>query len=256
MRTPSGGRARTGALALILTSTVGLLAGCIAPPVTATGYGVVTIAWASTSPDGSGAAQFNGTYGDRLASGADTAAPCDPDTGPIQYFYDPAEGDMSAVLSTDTVVTAAGGGTVRIPTGHYTLQAIGFDDAQPTPWQVRGAPLHIYIGPPGTKDLTTWLQSVARPSADAACPRGYTPSWAAWPNEATGGYVCNKTVYAYYPDEPVRGPGWDSAATQWQWSVERAGANAPCPDGFDPSWAQWPRDGRGGYVCVGDAVTD
>jgi hypothetical protein len=219
--------------------------------VTATGSGVVTISWASsvadvTDPD-YGAAAFDGTYGDRLAICADTVASCDPDTGPILYFYDPADGDMSAVLSTGTTVSVATGGTTTLPSGSYTLQAIGYDLPD---WQVRGALLSIVIGPTGTKDLTVWHQSVQRPSQDAACPRGYDPSWAQWPNDGAGGYVCDRQVYAYYPDEPVRGPGWDSAAPQWLQSVGRAGATAPCPEGYDPGWAQWPNDGAGGYVCT------
>lgn len=57
-----------------------------------------------------------------------------------------------------------------------------------------------------------WNQSVARPSADATCPTtsdaeataGWTtwsPSWAQWPNDGTGGYVCNRSItWAYAAD--------------------------------------------------------
>jgi hypothetical protein len=55
----------------------------------------------------------------------------------------------------------------------------------------------------GMKDLTVWHQSVGRASAYAPCAEGYRPSWAAWPNGGSGGWVCNKDIYAYYPDEPV-----------------------------------------------------
>lgn len=54
---------------------------------------------------------------------------------------------------------------------------------------------------PGSKDLTVWYQSIARGSADATCPEGYNPSWAQWPNDGAGGWVCNRDVLAYYPWE-------------------------------------------------------
>ncbi len=254
MRTPTGGRARTGALALILASTVALLAGCIAPPVTASGSGVVTISWASTTADVTdpdyGAAAFDAAtgYGDVLELCAGSASDCGADSpGSTLFRYYPADGSMSATLSSATSMVTPAGSAATPPPGAYTLRAVGYGE-QGT--QNRGDLLHIVLGPPGTKDLTTWLQSVARPSKDSQCPRGHDPSWAQWPNDGAGGYVCDRTIYAYYPDEPVRGPGWDSAAPEWQWSVERAGADAPCPEGFDPSWAQWPRDGAGGHVCV------
>jgi hypothetical protein len=97
---------------------------------------------------------------------------------------------MSATLSSATPMTMPGGETVTPPLGAYTLQAVAYSSGTPS-GQAVGDLLHIVLGPPGPKDLTTW-----------------------------------------------------------QWAVERAGADAPCPDGFDPSWAQWPRDGAGGYVCV------
>lgn len=46
-------------------------------------------------------------------------------------------------------------------------------------------------------DMTLWQQSIARTSADAACPSGYTPSWAEWPNGRQGGWVCNRDLFAY-----------------------------------------------------------
>lgn len=48
-------------------------------------------------------------------------------------------------------------------------------------------------------DRTMWGLSVVRHSAAAPCPSGYTSSWARWPNGATGGWVCNREVFAYRP---------------------------------------------------------
>ena len=250
MRTSGERAARVMALVVGGLVSALLLTGCIAAPVTASGSGVVTISWASQdqggNPDSSGASQWNGERGNRLALCAETVSSCDPGSDPVVYFYDPAEGSMSAVLSTTSQVEPAGGGTATIAAGHYVLQAVAY-----TPdLRLIGDPLRIYIGPTGERDLTIWHQSVERPSADAACPRGYQPSWAQWPSGGAGGYVCDRQVYAYYPDEPVRAPGWDGSAPPWLLSVGRASADAPCPDGFDPSWAQWPDGGAGGYVCT------
>ena len=49
-------------------------------------------------------------------------------------------------------------------------------------------------------DLTVWHQAVGRSSGDAACPSGYGGSWAQWPNEGTGGWVCVRDVWAYSPE--------------------------------------------------------
>ncbi len=37
-----------------------------------------------------------------------------------------------------------------------------------------------------------WLRAVSRASADTACPDGFVGSWAQWPNNGTGGHVCNE----------------------------------------------------------------
>jgi len=36
----------------------------------------------------------------------------------------------------------------------------------------------------------------------------------------------------------------------WQQQIERPNADAPCPSGWDPTWAQWPKEGKGGFSCV------
>jgi hypothetical protein len=41
-----------------------------------------------------------------------------------------------------------------------------------------------------------WQQAIGRTSETDACPIGYNPSWAMWPNKGTGGYVCDKLVPA------------------------------------------------------------
>ena len=39
-----------------------------------------------------------------------------------------------------------------------------------------------------------WMQSMARPSADVQCPAGWAPSWAEWPSDHRGGFVCDRTI--------------------------------------------------------------
>lgn len=51
----------------------------------------------------------------------------------------------------------------------------------------------------GSMDMTLWHLSIARGSMADECPQGYHPSWAQWPNGSTGGWVCNREVYAYRP---------------------------------------------------------
>jgi hypothetical protein len=49
-------------------------------------------------------------------------------------------------------------------------------------------------------DMTLWHQSISRSSSDAACPSGYAASWAQWPNDHKGGWVCNRELFAYQPN--------------------------------------------------------
>ena len=49
-------------------------------------------------------------------------------------------------------------------------------------------------------DMTLWHQSISRSSSAAACPSGYAASWAQWPNNHKGGWVCNRELFAYQPN--------------------------------------------------------
>ena len=67
--------------------------------------------------------------------------------------------------------------------------------------------------PPATADQT-WYQSVGRDSSDAPCEESSTedlaagwtswaPSWAQWPNDSQGGFVCNRQItWAFDPVSP------------------------------------------------------
>lgn len=57
---------------------------------------------------------------------------------------------------------------------------------------VRGA-----LGAPssaGGYAVSPWVQSFARPSAATTCPPGWAGSWAQWPNDQRGGFVCDRTI--------------------------------------------------------------
>ncbi len=41
----------------------------------------------------------------------------------------------------------------------------------------------------------SWFQATMRASSTEPCPSGSNPSWAAWPNQGTGGWTCEKTTW-------------------------------------------------------------
>lgn len=49
------------------------------------------------------------------------------------------------------------------------------------------SPPHAAGAPPD------WMQQMGRSEVEA-CPAGWNPSWAQWPNEGTGGFVCTRTL--------------------------------------------------------------
>ena len=59
-------------------------------------------------------------------------------------------------------------------------------------------------GESATVDDSIWFQSMGRASSSDECPAEYTPSWAQWPNGGTGGFVCNRSEYAFHPADAVR----------------------------------------------------
>ncbi|MBI1350236.1 MAG: hypothetical protein GC156_03875 [Actinomycetales bacterium] len=63
--------------------------------------------------------------------------------------------------------------------GTYTLEATGLATG--------GSPM----------DLTPWLKAYARGGQDVTCEDGWSPSWAQWPNDGQGGWVCEKSERAY-----------------------------------------------------------
>jgi hypothetical protein len=44
-------------------------------------------------------------------------------------------------------------------------------------------------------------------------------------------------------------PDLSQVPPSWFQATQRGGPAAPCPDGTDPSWAEWPNDRTGGWTC-------
>lgn len=44
-------------------------------------------------------------------------------------------------------------------------------------------------------------------------------------------------------------PDLSQVPPSWYQATKRNAPDAPCPDGLDPSWAEWPNDGTGGWTC-------
>lgn len=53
-----------------------------------------------------------------------------------------------------------------------------------------------FVGDVDGSDATPpgWAQAYARSSADEECKPGWNPSWDFWPNNGTGGWVCERVV--------------------------------------------------------------
>jgi hypothetical protein len=77
---------------------------------------------------------------------------------------------------------------------------------------VRGA-----LGAPSSAGgfaVSPWVQSFARTSAAMPCPPGWAGSWAEWPNERRGGFVCERTI----ANSATHGGWMVFAGGQW-WDV-------------------------------------
>ncbi len=51
--------------------------------------------------------------------------------------------------------------------------------------------------PVATTSPEVWFQSYGRASANTACLDGWSPSYAMWPNDGIGGWVCDRGVRKY-----------------------------------------------------------
>lgn len=115
-------------------------------------------------------------------------------------------------LSTGCVNVMDDDRTVILAAGLYTLvvaayEAIGVGDYTGLAYFSLTGPGSISLvnsEDSSPRDLSIWHQSIGRAGPAESCPEGYYGSWAQWPNDNSGGWVCNKDVYVYYPNEVVR----------------------------------------------------
>lgn len=56
-------------------------------------------------------------------------------------------------------------------------------------------------------DPAPWLQAYARPTSGSTCLPGWSPSWAMWPNNNTGGFTCERRI-EYVSGEWQAKPGY------------------------------------------------
>lgn len=160
-------------------------------------------------------------------------------TDPYEYTYRPQTGISAVTVSPGFPVEDGSGNTVPLPSRQYTVGVFdGFLSSL----------IVIDVYSTQDRDLTIWHKAIGRESEQASCPDGWGPSWAKWPNGGTGGFVCSHQSYAYYPDTPVA--TGQSPSTPWLQSIARADADADCPSGYRPSWAQWPNEQAGGFTCT------
>lgn len=209
--------------------------------------GVCLFASGCVTASGSGTVTITST----TASSADTVAyvcagtqsNCSS-TDPYQYAYRPQAGVDEVVVSPGFSVEDRSGNTVPLPAGQYTLTV--FDDI----WGIRSSTIliDVYSEQPQERDLSIWHQATGRESDSDPCPTGWQPSWAQWPNNGSGGFVCNHQSYAYYPDIPV--PTGEAPSVMWHQSIARLSADEECPSGHQPGWAQWSNEGTGGFTCT------
>ena len=161
--------------------------------LTATGSGTVTI------DSDSAANAYDGITGTVAYLCEDGAVECHVDD-PYLYSYQPEAGSTQWIVSPGFPVLNRAGQAVALPAGRYSLQASQYDIGATR----YSNTVFIDVFSTSERDLTIWHQSHARHAPDAQCQEGWQASWAQWPNAGTGGFVCNRQIYAYYPDEPVR----------------------------------------------------
>jgi len=187
-------------LPIALLFTVGtLLSSCTLPlTLTVTGTGTVTIA--SNNP----ATAYNQ---DGMGNGS-VARVCPPgleecrESSQYLYSFYPATGSTEWVVSPGFPVVNRANQTVGLPPGQYVVQATEYDLDGTRQRFTNAVSIDIFVS--HEKDLTIWHQAYGRSEVESTCTDGWQPSWAQWPNDGAGGFVCNRQIYAYYPDEPVR----------------------------------------------------
>lgn len=111
--------------------------------------------------------------------------------------FDPSAPNSNAVAIMDDIdsVSLSAGVTYTVVTTTYELLTLPVNGL----WSLDGTGI-VTIGSPAAASADPpeiWFQSYARASADEACFEGYVASYASWPNDGTGGWVCDRAVKKY-----------------------------------------------------------
>ncbi len=110
---------------------------------------------------------------------------------------DPVEGNFHA-LFVQTRAIAQSGDVITLTWGSQFASSISPLAGQTVfVWDSTNSVVVPVVLPAGSSPIPMWQQAIGRPSATAPCPDGYTGSWDTWPNNHTGGYVCNRFVPTY-----------------------------------------------------------
>lgn len=189
------------------TSVLGIAAGALtlagsllgAPPAHAADESL-TVATCAGWPEGQSYGPVTITVGSTFTVTFTDSSNCALYRVPSGMTY----GSVAATLApNDTITsvrftgTATGGGAstagfdVRNSQGWWApfyIIVTAADGAEPPAPEV----VEEEAGPPNA-----WLRMIVRPDKDGACPDGWGPSWAQWPNGGAGGYVCVQTIPAY-----------------------------------------------------------
>jgi hypothetical protein len=183
-------RSRRFFIAAGVTASAIFLSGCT---ITASGSGTVTI---TSDQD---AVTFDPVAGTGSVARvcAATSATCE-ETDPYLFTYYPLSGTNEWIVGPGFPVINRSGQQVGLPAGRYTLQVTEY---RPAALLTNAIVIDIFTT--GERDLTIWHQSYGRDSSDTECATDWEPSWAQWPHDGGGGFVCNRQIYAYFPDEPV-----------------------------------------------------
>ena len=213
--TPGTGNYTTGGIAYAVPGNIG---GLEKPGFSFAGW--------NTRVDGTGIAYGPGTANTTYSS--ITALPLFAKwtAGTFPITFD-ANGALSGVVPVDGSYTT-GDPAYLIPGNDGDLELEGYEfggwntradgtgttygpDAEYTDYS-QGAPLALFAKWTSPDILienpvnnTIWFQSYGRERDSDPCMAGYSPSWAQWPNDGRGGYVCNAAIYAYRPNDQVIG---------------------------------------------------
>jgi len=105
-------------------------------------------------------------------------------SGYIGYSSDYIDGDL---CWTFTWLDGSGTGLIEGTSGgRVAFTGSGTTTAVPA---VCGDP-----GAAAAPPIPAWVQAYARAGADAPCIEGWDPSWDLWPNDGTGGFVCQRSI--------------------------------------------------------------